>query len=378
MRRSRGLAAGFLAASLGSAAAEPPAPPVSPVGAAVTPLRAYAVEGVFQTAERPPARDLSGIACKPAPEGAAQRLCVLINDSDRFAQVATLADGRITPGPTVALLGDQASPATVGAPPQGMACSAGEAGFSDLDGEAVAYAEPFFYVLGSHGCSRKREYRPSRFLLARVRLDDQGRAMDQSGHGAESSANALRLVETTFRLSEALRAAEPVGAHFGLDLGGPNGINVEGLAVLDGILYAGLRAPSLDGQAFLVSTSATALFTSDAPLAAKVLRLALGPDMGVRDLAPLPDGRLLVLAGPAQDQIEVDFALFALDLRDGGLTRLATLDDPGGTCTPRPRAVSGKPEAVLPLGFDENRLNVLILFDSLPNGAPCEYSVPLR
>jgi len=353
-----------------SAAADTPAPAISPV-------RPFWVEGIFQTAERPPARDLSGIACKPAPDGTAPRLCLVVNDSDRFAQVATLADGRIAPGPTVALLGGQPSPATVGAPPQAVACSAGEARFSDLDGEGVAYAEPYFYVVGSHGCSRKREYRPSRFILARVRIDDQGRAVDEAGGGASDPADALRFVQTTYRLSEALRAAEPTGRHFGQDLE-PNGLNLEGLAVVGGTLYAGLRAPSLEGQAYIVATDLEPLFTPDAPLATRALPLALGRDMGVRDLTPLPDGRLLVLAGPAQDQLDVDFALFALNLRDGGLTHLATLDDPLGVCTPRPRAVSGKPEAVLPLGRDGDRLNVLILSDSLPNGAPCEYSVPLR
>ena len=116
MRRLRGLLAGLLAASLGSAAAEAPAPTVSPVQTTGTPRRAFAVEGTFQTADHPPARDLSGIACKPAPEGAAQRLCLVVNDRERFAQIATLADGRIIPGPTVTLIGDQPSETTVDAP----------------------------------------------------------------------------------------------------------------------------------------------------------------------------------------------------------------------------------------------------------------------
>ena len=378
MCRLRGLTAGLLAASLGSAAAEAPAPTVSPVQTTVLPRRAFAVEGAFQTADRPPARDLSGIACKPAPEGAAQRLCLVVNDRERFAQIATLVEGRIIPGPTVAMVGDQPSGTTIGAPPQRMACSAGEVAFSDLDGEAVAYAEPYFYVLGSHGCSRRREFHPSRFILARVRIDDQGRAVDEAGREAASPADALRLVETTYRLSEVLRAAEPVGAHLGQDLAEASGLNVEGLAVVGGTLYAGLRAPSLEGHAYVVGTDLEPLFTPDAPLVPRIIPLALGRDTGIRDLAPLPDGRLLVLAGPAQDQLDVNFALFALDLRDGGLIRLTALDDPAGTCTPCPRAVSGKPEAVLPLSRDGDRLRILILFDSLPNGAPCEYSVPLQ
>src|SRR4029079_15903223 len=166
------------------AAADTPAP-------AVSPARPFAVEDVFQTAGPPPAQDLSGIACKPAPEEAAQRLCLVVNDRDRFAQIATLTDGRMTPGPTAVLLGTRPSETLVGVAPQGMACSAGEAGFSDLDGEAVAYAEPYFYILGSHGCSRSWEYRPSLFILARVRIDDQGRVVGKAGHEAASPADAL-------------------------------------------------------------------------------------------------------------------------------------------------------------------------------------------
>ena len=33
---------------------------------------------------------------------------------------------------------------------------------------------------------------------------------------------------------------------------------------------------------------------------------------------------------------------------------------------------------ILPLGMDEGRLWVLMLLDGLPNGSPCEYTVPIR
>ena len=55
---------------------------------------------------------------------------------------------------------------------------------------------------------------------------------------------------------------EPVGAQFGRDLE-PNGLNLEGLAIVGGVLYAGLRAPSLDGYAYIVSTDVEPLFTPD-------------------------------------------------------------------------------------------------------------------
>jgi len=217
-------------------------------------------------------------------------------------------------------------------------------------------------------------------LLARVRVNEQGHVVDEAGREPASPEGDLRLVETTYRLGDVLRATEPVDAHFGEDLGA-NGVNVEGLAIMDGTLYAGLRAPSLDSTAFIVSTPVDALFSREglARPPAIVIPLSLGKDAGIRDLAPLEDGRLLILAGPAQDQVDVAYALYAAEPRPGGsLTRLATLDDVGQNCKPSPRREAGNPEAILPLGVDEGRLRVLVLFDGLPNGAPCEYSIPLK
>ena len=87
--------------------------------------------------------------------------------------------------------------------------------FGELDGEAVAFAAPYYYVVGSHGCSRKKgEFRASSFILARLSDDQQGG------------------VETTFRLTDVLRHASTVSAYFGKDLNGDNGLNIEGLAVV--------------------------------------------------------------------------------------------------------------------------------------------------
>ena len=376
MHRGCLFAATFFVAGLGSPWAETTA------SLRLAPVRAITVEGTFETDDgTPPARDLSGIACRPAPNASAQRLCLVVNDGDRFAQFATIQDGHLIVGATVPLIGGKPSPSTLGAKHQALACLEGEAHFTDLDGEAVAYAAPYFYIVGSHGCSRRNKYHPSRFILARVRVNEQGRVVDEAGHEPASPEDALTFVETTYRLADVLRAAEPIGAHFGKDLRA-NGVNVEGLAVVNGTLYVGLRAPSLDGTAYVVSAEVNALFSrEDAPSPPKlgVIPLALGANTGIRDLAPLGDGRLLVLAGPAQDQTGVAYALYAAEPRVGGrLTRLATLDDIGQDCKPSPRTQAGNPEAVLPLGMDEDRLQVLILFDGLPNGAPCEYIVPLR
>ena len=49
------------------------------------------------------AYDLSGIACLP-PSGSEKRACLVINDQDKFAQLATYEDGKLKAGEIVPLL----------------------------------------------------------------------------------------------------------------------------------------------------------------------------------------------------------------------------------------------------------------------------------
>jgi hypothetical protein len=87
-----------------------------------------------------------------------------------------------------------------------IGCSDGERKFRGLDGEAVAYAAPFFYVVGSHGCSRhSNKFRSSSFILARIperQVASAARTLDPSS------------VETTYRLSEALAAIPWIRPYF--------------------------------------------------------------------------------------------------------------------------------------------------------------------
>jgi hypothetical protein len=331
---------------------------------------AYQVDGAF-AGKKPgkSGKDLSGLACMP-PAADGSRVCLFVNDESRQAQFAVLKGTTITPGKTIDLVGDAPGDGILGTPPE-VGCQGGEGEFGELDGEGVAYSEPYFYVVGSHGCGRRNgQFVLSAFLLARIRVDGKGVPADQSGK-ALPQKRWSEAVELTYRLSDTLRSAEEAGRFFGAGLDEEeNGLNIEGLAVRGTRLLAGLRAPSIEGQAFLVAANVDSLFApghdpaEDRP---DIVALALGDGMGVRDLAALPDGRLAVLAGPAQDQ-ELAYRIFIADPQNGGGAKEAGVLEPVTDDKGKP----AKAEALAVLAAGEKELRVLVLFDGLENGGPVE------
>ena len=132
------------------------------------------------------------------------------------------------------------------------------------------------------------------------------------------------------------------------------------------------------------SVAVDALFHGDKPLDVRTIAIAVGKDRGIRDLTPMPGGRLLVLAGPAQGQVKAGYALFALDPGTGASRPLATLTT---IENPDPKKEGGKvvtgdvhykPEAIVVLGNDATTLRVMVFHDNRPNGAPLLYDVPLK
>lgn len=356
-------ALGFL--TLASALAQ--SPPV------LSPARIYPLQQTpFLDKEGEVARDVSGIACMP-PQGET-RICLIINDENRFAQFAELGSNGFKAGAQVKLIEENGEAVPLGKIPSALNCSKGTAGFTDLDGEAVAYAKPYFYVIGSHGCSRKKsKFHASSFITARIRVNDKGEPVEaETGDPLKPNAKPAQL---TYRVADALRTAPEVSAYFGKDLNEAGGLNIEGLVVTGGKLFAGLRAPSLGKRAFVVSTSVDDLFKpGNDPLAAQpgTWSVELGENRGIRDLALLSDGRILILAGPSQEQ-DVPYELFIVNSIGGTeATPLAILEDVVAD------GKKGKAEALYPLSLVSGKLRVLVLFDGLPNGAAREYELTIN
>jgi hypothetical protein len=329
-------------------------------------LRPIKVEGGFAGKKDKPATDISGMACMPLV--GSQRTCLVINDENRNAQFATFLDDRLIVGSPIPLIGKKPDPNTLGLAPD-LNCREVD-DFADLDGEGVAYAEPYFYVVGSHGCSRsKGKFRLSSFILARIRVDREGRPSDSAGSPL-SSADFAGAVETTYRVSDLLKRAGAAAEFYGKDLETANGLNIEGIAADGDTIWFGLRAPVDDnGMAFVVGGNAADLFRAgQAPSGASPKTVLVNlAGLGIRDLALLPDKRLLVVAGAAHGP-ELPFQLFVVDPAVGAAKPIGRLpevkQDVDG------KMVTGKAEAVTVLGPTGNGAQIVVSFDGLLNGAP--------
>jgi hypothetical protein len=364
----------------GMAAAEPPS------ADGLESLRTLAIEGKLP-GKKPgeTADDISGIACMDSPS-APQMRCLVINDENKGAQLVTLSDGRLIAGAEVPLIGDEASTTAYGTVPAGT-CPGGKGKYEELDGEGVAYAKPYFTIVASHACTRnKQAYNPPNYLTVRIRVDDQGRIVRGDGSAPGPGDTPLSLVERTFRLGDIIKVTPSAKTALGKPLTPEeNGLDIEGIAVIGGSLYAGLRAPAgkdASGKALILRTPLAPLFSSAAPepAAAQALELALAPETGIRDLSVLPDGRLLVLTGPAQEQDRLYGFLVFDPVTERSVTKECKLKpiplpyDPS-----KPKQEYAKAEGVTVLswrGLDAAEPSeILVLFDGLPNGGPRVYAL---
>jgi hypothetical protein len=151
------------------------------------------------------------------------------------------------------------------------------------------------------------------------------------------------------------------------------------VAVRGDDLFLGLRAPSVDGNAFVLRFAVADLFKDEVPKAT-LKRLPLGPGVGVRDLAAVEDG-LLILAGRSLDSDPDPQAppgcrsqtsipaqtVWLWSGRDADAPRLL------GTLPGVDR--SDKAETLLVLEENDSFYRVLVLFDGPDNGAPTEFRI---
>jgi hypothetical protein len=305
--------------------------------------------------------DLSGVACM-LPVGG-KLSCVAVNDENTNIQFATIDGDQMTIGASLQIIGGSPNPKTLGVAPI-LKCG-GDGGFGELDGEAVAFSAPYFFVAGSHGCSRKKnQFRLSSFHLARFAVD---------AAGAPTGA-----VETTYRVSDVLKRSADIAGAFGGNLEAAGGLNIEGMAVDGDRIWLGLRGPvDAQGIALMVDASIKDLFR-DGPDPSSAEPRLIKADLekrGIRDLALLPDKRLLILAG-AVNGPEVPFTISVFDPSTAKVTWRKVLPAVEGMVDGKKEL--GKAEAIAVLETTEQEARVVVLFDSLADGAPHTVTIPLR
>jgi uncharacterized protein DUF3616 len=186
-------------------------------------------------------------------------------------------------------------------------------------------------------------------------------------------------VERSWRLADVLLGTDLTKVKEAYGKKKEEGTNIEGIAVIGNRLYAGLRTPIEPNQSFIVSARVDKLFASgDKGLEGgeiKSITLDLGTNAGIRDLAALRSGGLLILSGPAHDEADVPYKLWLLEKPVNGalLTPLATVTTStiGGDGKP------GKAETVTVLEETADALKLLVMYDNIDEGEPTRYDIRL-
>jgi hypothetical protein len=317
-----------------------PAASASPMPVAIAPTASWRIEP--KLIDKKEAANISGIACSPAPN----QTCVVVSDEQkngRYIRFATFGEKTIQPDRTLDLF----------TPSLGKE--------KEADTEAAAYAAGNFYVIGSHGVAKTNPiYMPNRYFLFQFPVDATN--TDQI-----KSTNAL---ETILASLPELKAAACVRTSSvpcrSLQEGG---INVEGLAIHEEQAWIGLRAPVTAGQGVVIQLPTKHLFNGETGQVT-LHKLALGEGRGIRDLARVNDG-FLVLTGKStpEEENEAPWPATVLFWRGDQQTTIpiATLTN---------TASIEKPEALLVLAEDKQNWRVLILGEGKGSIEPQEYLLP--
>ncbi len=295
-------------------------------------------------------KDLSGIAC------ISDRYCLIGADEGRDVQVVELRRDAQTLRvvETISLL------------------SSG----SEIDIEGIAAEGDYYYVVGSHGISKKQgERQNNRCRLFRLKVDPR------TGVPGGLSVAGLRRPTglDVATLTDVVRADPVLGPYFGQPLQ-RKGVNIEGLAVRNGRLFVGFRNPNVGGDAFVLEVSADQVFGSKTASVqpwqpAFLHRLRLGEGLGIREIVAAKSGFLIIAGNAGSEPSEKytdaedyaadrDFFLFTWEGKGPEVHKIGPIPD-----------VAGKAEAMTILEETADHITVLILFDGAQRGQPTVYRI---
>lgn len=302
----------------------------------------WTVEPAFQV-------NVRGATCMTTPQGG-RTPCLVVNDGRAFAQVFVRIGRSIHPGSMIVITSLAA--AALGSNP-------------NLEG--AANDDRFFYVVSSRGRALSSGQSDASFLVARFAVD-VGTPPPATPPTAFASPATIGVFHVSDRIRTALAAGLPVPGLAGQQLDRTNA-EIEGIAVTDRqarpgpVLHLGFSAPVLGGKAFIVSAPVDDVFAASGALNPTVTALALGDNIGIRDLAAVSDG-LLILAGPSRD-LPGRPSLFHWNDMTGQLKQLAVMVTPANR----------NGDALVVLQEDREFFRFLVMFDEVENGGLQEYFV---
>lgn len=220
----------------------------------------------------------------------------------------------------------------------------------DIEGVAAG-GEDVCYIIGSHGISRKgQEFGPNAYSIWKLEFDKGEWEYRRSSLSDYIATNQTLAPFYRKRLQE-------------------NGVNIEGIAYdpINRHLYAGFRAPSIDGQAFVLEVESRVVFGTTSEFKdAQLHAIKLGEGYGIRDIIKIDRG-FLILAGNSAPSDGTSFD-------PNREYRLCFWRGIGSTVKqlaviPKPNE-DAKPEALLLLNEDSEAVEVLVISDSAENGEP--------
>lgn len=199
----------------------------------------------------------------------------------------------------------------------------------EADFEALARDGDTLFAIASHSLDRSKQRPDSSYEKNRRRLTRDGikfcEARDALLKFHLSGGEEVETLQQT-SLREIIDR-HPVLEPFKELPNKENGIDIEGLAAKDGMLYVGFRGPVLR-QNFVPILRIPQDLEQDSLEDSEILYVDLG-GRGVRDIAPGPNGKgFVILAGPNGDERQ-SFAIYFWDGKDqvGGKDHAASKPD---------------------------------------------------
>ena len=237
-------------------------------------------------------------------------------------------------------------------------------GSTEIDVEGITAIANTCYVTGSHGLAKKTGlYQHTRHLCFRFDVDPET--------GKQISPPEQSSLRDIF-------ANDPILKPFYKATLQQRGVNIEGLAARNGMLYFGLRSPNLKGNAHVIEIAPDELFSKKTNKTYTLKTVPLRTALGVRDIAAVQDGFLIIAGNSGSEPGEEVNTKIAADFDSDRPYYLFFWDGDGSSQylgeLPRNNK-NHKLEALLIIQETDLFINFLTLADSAPAGNPVAWQI---